>query len=571
MAEPTTCPRCGAAIPPGGSPGGLCPRCLLQAGMESKGSAADVVHTGASDSSRKPPPTREELAQHFPQLEIGELLGQGGMGAVFRARQKGLDRDVALKVLTVDVGADPSFAERFGREAKTLARLAHSSIVHVYDVGRAGPWCYLVMELVEGVNLRQMLRAKTVGPREAMSIVAQMCDALQYAHDEGVVHRDIKPENVLVGRKGAVKILDFGLAKLLRRGGPDPLTKTQQVMGTPYYMAPEQWERPLEVDHRADIYSLGVVFYELLTGELPVGRFAAPSKKVEIDVRLDDVVVKTLEKEPELRYQHVSLVKTDIDRIAAGPPVMSHARAGGGAGAPAARKRRVWPWLVAAGVLLLLAPFAIALALAFRFRHSVLEERETARAMQAEGEAALAELAERMGSARAMAPVPPLPLEVPNPPDRLDFQLDPDMAKAIGLDLEELGSVNEVLAEVTREYQEVEARHLKVTGTPEDGLLIEVEPFPGELSTMYSKLSERLNLLLNDPERSSDVIDRLMPEKRLPYGRETARIRIVRKDGGFSVLEDYVGPEVSVVPPECDELPPEYLRFWEMVGKKPPK
>jgi serine/threonine protein kinase len=321
---------------------------LFQAGLESKGSAADVIHTGAGEP-RRPPPSREELAPHFPQLEIGELLGQGGMGAVYRARQKGLDRDVALKVLTVDAGADPSFAERFGREAKTLASLTHPSIVHVYDFGRAGPWYYLVMEVVDGANLRQMLRAKTVSPREALSIVAQLCDALQYAHDEGVVHRDIKPENVLVGRKGQVKVLDFGLAKLLRRGGPDPLTKTQQVMGTPYYMAPEQWERPLEVDHRADIYSLGVVFYELLTGELPVGRFALPSRKVEVDVRLDEVVVKTLEKEPELRYQHASEVKTEVDRIASGPPVLTHAAAA----APPAGRGRIWPWVaIAAGVLL---------------------------------------------------------------------------------------------------------------------------------------------------------------------------------------------------------------------------
>ncbi|MFN0009875.1 MAG: serine/threonine-protein kinase [Planctomycetota bacterium] len=540
MAEPKTCPRCGAAIPPGSTPGGLCPRCLLQAGMESKGSAGDIVYTGQGESTRKPPPTREELAPHFPHLEIGEVLGHGGMGAVYRARQKGLDRDVALKVLTVDAGADPAFADRFGREAKTLAKLAHPSIVHVYDVGRAGPWYYLVMELVEGANLRQMLRAKTIGPREAMSIVAQMCDALQYAHDEGVVHRDIKPENVLVGRKGTVKILDFGLAKILRLGaGPDPLTKAEQVMGTPYYMAPEQWERPSEVDHRADIYSLGVVFYELLTGELPVGRFAAPSKKVEIDVRLDDVVVKTLEKEPELRYQHVSQVKTEVDRIAAGPPVFASAAAGvSAADAGGPRKRPVWPWFVGAAALILIAvlliPFLLAFVLAGRYQ-----------AAQAESQGA--RLAEREHAFAA--------------------QLDAARAEAFALDSEQRLRVNEMLSEAMREYETLEAGHVKVTGRSRDNLMVEVEPFDDEFELMCARLGARLSLVLEDPVKTAEVINHLIEQA--PYGRERVRIRIRREDGKFSVLEDFEGPDLPDVPHECEELPPEFLRFWEMAEMSP--
>ena len=313
------------------------------------------------------PPDPAELAPQFPQLEILELLGRGGMGAVYKARQPGLDRLVALKILPREVGADPGFAERFTREARALARLAHPHIVMVYDFGQTpplpspsgrgsggetptlsspsgrgavgeSPLYYLVMEYVDGVNLRQMLLAGQLQPREALAIVPQICEALQYAHDEGIVHRDIKPENVLVDRKGRVKIADFGLAKLLRPTLPSPLagegpgvrgftlTGTQQVMGTPQYMAPEQIEHPQEVDHRADIYSLGVVFYEMLTGELPIGRFAPPSKKVEVDVRLDEVVLRTLEKEPQRRYQHASEVKTDVEQIG---------RGGQPAGAPA--------------------------------------------------------------------------------------------------------------------------------------------------------------------------------------------------------------------------------------------
>ena len=132
-----------------------------------------------------------------------------------------------------------------------------------------------------------------------------------------MVHRDIKPENILLDAKGRVKIADFGLAKLSGKDGPNPLTHTHQVMGTIHYMAPEQWEKPASVDHRADIYSLGVVFYELLTGELPLGRFPLPSERVQIDVRLDDIVLRTLEKQPERRYQHASDVKTDVEKVSA--------------------------------------------------------------------------------------------------------------------------------------------------------------------------------------------------------------------------------------------------------------
>jgi hypothetical protein len=249
------------------------------------------------------------------------------MGAVYKARQSGLDRLVALKILPPEVGKDASFAERFAREARALARLSHQHIVTVYDFGQAGGSYYLLMEFVEGANLRALIAGRHLEPREALGIVPQICEALQYAHDEGVVHRDIKPENILVDKKGRVKIADFGLAKLLDPGAagaravqrPPALTGSQQVMGTPHYMAPEQMERPLSVDHRADIYSLGVVFYEMLTGELPLGRFAPPSSKVRIDVRLDEVVLHALEKEPERRYQRASEVRIDVEHISHSP------------------------------------------------------------------------------------------------------------------------------------------------------------------------------------------------------------------------------------------------------------
>jgi tRNA A-37 threonylcarbamoyl transferase component Bud32 len=283
---------------------------------------AGAGHTSAYGGGFIPPSPRE-LAGRFPQLEILELLGQGGMGAVYKARQPGLDRLVAVKILPPQAGRDPAFAERFGREARALARLNHPHIVAVHDFGLAGELYYFLMEYVDGVNLRQLLRERRLSPQEALKIVPQICEALQFAHDEGIVHRDIKPENILVDRKGRVKIADFGLAKLLGRTGADfSLTSTHQVMGTMHYMAPEQMGRPLEVDHRADVYSLGVVFYEMLTGELPVGRFDPPSRRVQIDVRLDEVVLRALENKPEQRYQHISEIKSDLESIASAPPGM---------------------------------------------------------------------------------------------------------------------------------------------------------------------------------------------------------------------------------------------------------
>ncbi|MBK7874670.1 MAG: serine/threonine protein kinase [Planctomycetes bacterium] len=317
MSITKSCPRCGAGLSAPEELQGLCASCVLIAALEPNAEEG-------GEPARRPAPSIEELARHFPDLELLELVGQGGMGAVYRVRQTKLGREAALKVLALDAVATPAFGERFEREARTLASLDHENIVQVYDAGRAGPWWYLLMEYVDGVSLRQMIRAHEVDPRTALALVAQVCDALQCAHDHGVVHRDIKPENVLVDRKGRAKILDFGLAKLLgREPRTGTLTETGQVMGTPRYMAPEQWERPLSVDHRADIYSIGVVFYELLTGELPIGAFALPSQKGAPDARVDSVVMKTLAKEPERRYQHASEVRTAVRSIESTPPPLA--------------------------------------------------------------------------------------------------------------------------------------------------------------------------------------------------------------------------------------------------------
>ena len=311
------CPQCGAPLP-SGVLAGLCPACLMK-----QGAAPDTA--AQAEAAQFQPPGIEEISRLFPQLEILSLIGKGGMGAVYRARQPALDRIVALKILPPQVATGSNFVERFNREARALAKLNHPNIVAVYEFGLAGGLSYFIMEYVDGVNLRELERAEKLSPREALRIVPQICEALQFAHDEGVVHRDIKPENILLDKKGRVKIADFGIAKILGAEQVD-LTGTQAAIGTPHYMAPEQMEKPTAVDHRADIFSLGVVFYEMLTGELPLGKFAPPStRKVEVDVRLDDVVLRALEKDPELRYQNASQVKTAVDTIAGGaaPPPTS--------------------------------------------------------------------------------------------------------------------------------------------------------------------------------------------------------------------------------------------------------
>jgi serine/threonine protein kinase len=321
MFSKKSCPQCGAALS-STDPQVPCPACLMQLGMQSRQAQSGMAdsmgleHTRASGGIIDNPISLSELRTAFPQLEILEVIGIGGMGVVYRANQKSLDRIVALKVIKPNPNKQKDFADRFAREAKALARLSHPNIVTVHDFGNVNGLYYFLMEFVDGLNLRQLIQSKNLTSRDALEIVPAVCDALQYAHDNGIVHRDIKPENILVDKQGRIKIADFGLAKMLDRdGNQNMLTHTNYVMGTAHYMAPEQLEKPLEVDHRADIYSLGVVIYELLTGELPIGRFALPSQKAQLDVRLDEIVLHTLEKEPSLRYQRVDQVKTDLSSV----------------------------------------------------------------------------------------------------------------------------------------------------------------------------------------------------------------------------------------------------------------
>jgi predicted Ser/Thr protein kinase len=261
----------------------------------------------------------DEVQRSFPDLEIHDLIGTGGMGRVYKARQPSVDRWIALKILSPDRANDPEWIERFTREARALARLNHPHIVQVHGFGTE-PQPHLIMEFVDGVNLRQAMQAGGLSAREALVIVPKLCDALHYAHEHGVLHRDIKPENILIDTEGRVKIVDFGLAKLRDESAlPFTLTQSGAKLGTLAYMAPEQIEKPAEVDHRADIYSLGVVFYEMLTGELPLGRFPSPSEASGSDPRLDSVVLKTLEKNKEKRFQQAGDLRSGIENASTAP------------------------------------------------------------------------------------------------------------------------------------------------------------------------------------------------------------------------------------------------------------
>ncbi|MBS0262523.1 MAG: serine/threonine protein kinase [Planctomycetes bacterium] len=362
MSDTNFCPQCGLRLAPA-APHGLCPGCLFQEALQGthEATACWPEKTRADHT----PPAPSELASQFPDLEILEVIGRGGMGIVYKARQKSLDRLVALKILSPAIARDPAFAERFSREARVMALLSHPHVVAVYDFGTTSapdassdspPLCYLLMEYVDGLTLRQLLNSGQLSATQALAIVPQICAALQYAHDKGIVHRDIKPENILLDRAGNVKIADFGLAKLLALDHHElTISRTGQVLGTLHYMAPEQMERPTEVDHRADIYSLGVVFYQMLTGELPLGKFQPPSQRVVVDARLDEVVLRALEREPDRRYQRASALQSQVESISANPSTIS--------GSVHTTRKRLQAWLPAGKRrLALLAALGILLA-----------------------------------------------------------------------------------------------------------------------------------------------------------------------------------------------------------------
>ncbi len=290
----SVCPQCASPLRPDGN----CSACLLRL-------ASTVQRNDTVDLQAEVPPS---LRDHFPQLDILRVVGRGGMGVIYQARQKSLDRDVAIKVIDRTISSDTAFVDRFDREAKALARLSHPNIVAVHDYGRTPDGlAYLLMEYVHGLNLREALLSMSIDTSYAMEVVQAVSQALEYAHSKGVVHRDIKPENILLSDDGRIKLADFGIAKINDAALTErKITATNQVLGTAHYLAPEQLTDRQEVDHRVDIYALGVILYELLTGQLPVGNFEPASRvNPQVGVQIDGVLMRALQQRPTARYQSV--------------------------------------------------------------------------------------------------------------------------------------------------------------------------------------------------------------------------------------------------------------------------
>ncbi len=276
------------------------------------------------------PPSPESLQEMLPHYEILGILGRGGMGAVYRGRQIRLNRDVAIKVLpeTLTRGVDEElkFAERFELEAQAMAKFNHPSIVSVFDFGEtAEGQLYFVMEFVEGMDIHQYLRENggSISQEYALSITAHVLDALEYAHARGIIHRDIKPANILLNTEGQVKIADFGLAKAFgdaEDSDKPALTMSNVALGTPDFVAPEALDGDAIPDHRADLYAVGVMLYQMLTGKIPRGQFPMPSEVVsELDPRVDEIVQQAMQFNPGDRFPSASSMRIALDPVISAP------------------------------------------------------------------------------------------------------------------------------------------------------------------------------------------------------------------------------------------------------------
>lgn len=275
------------------------------------------------------------VPRHLPGYELLELIGRGSMGVVFKARQLSMDRIVAVKILRRELASNKEFIERFHREAKIAAKLSHNNIVQAIDSGEYKGYHYFVMEYVDGTNIREELeKGKVYEEKEALEIILQVAEALDHAYRRGLVHRDIKPENIMLTKEGVPKLADLGLARLSEG---DPMAKAEKgiAIGTPYYISPEQIRGQVDIDIRADIYSLGATLYHMVTGRVPFpGKDPVEVMKKhlheplvppdhinpKLSSGLGEVVEKMMAKRREERYQTPEEVITDLKRLLAGEP-----------------------------------------------------------------------------------------------------------------------------------------------------------------------------------------------------------------------------------------------------------
>lgn len=269
-----------------------------------------------SSPSSFTPPEPGELSTLLPQYRVDLLIAAGGMGAVYRGEHRELERPVAIKILPPEFARDSDAITRFRTEAKAMARLTHPNIPSVFDFDVVQGTCYLVMEFVEGSNVHAMIHRNQLTPELTFRLLSQVCDALHFAHSRGVVHGDVKPANILVTPEGQAKLADFGLAHLAERPDTDELP---ECMGTLEYTAPEILESGGRRDHRSDIYSLGPVLYEMLTGSPPEGEFLLPAASLKLDPRVDTIIARCMEIDPAGRWKSAGEVRDLLNAILTSP------------------------------------------------------------------------------------------------------------------------------------------------------------------------------------------------------------------------------------------------------------
>jgi serine/threonine protein kinase len=256
-------------------------------------------------------PQPAELAPLFQGYEIDRLIATGGMGAVYRAVQKSLDRTVAIKILPQEFSKDATFCAGFEAEAKAMARLNHPNLVAVYDFGEVHGMLYIIMEYVPGKSLFHAAHGIALSAGETIRLVTGICNGLAHAHENGIIHRDIKPSNILLDLNGQPKIGDFGLARPIEK----KIRENEEIFGTPDYTAPEVVHSPQSVDHRADIFSVGVILHELLTGQLPAADRRPASTIVRGDLRFDAIIRRAMDPLPERRYAKALEIVKDLKVI----------------------------------------------------------------------------------------------------------------------------------------------------------------------------------------------------------------------------------------------------------------
>ncbi|KAA3635492.1 MAG: hypothetical protein DWP97_04660 [Calditrichaeota bacterium] len=242
-------------------------------------------------------------------------IGQGGVAEIYKARQESLERDVAIKILSLNLTDDPDIVRRFERESKVIAKLNHPNIVHVIDKGSASGRYYFVMEYIKGTSLREVIDSDKIALATKMEMIVQVCKALDYAHNNGVIHRDIKPGNVLIDKQGNALVADFGIAQIV--GTPDTeMTASDMIMGTLSYMSPEQKISSTNIDQTTDLYAVGVMLYEILVGKKPLGKFLMPSEiNPSLSAEYDQIISKCLAQDAKDRYQRAVELKDAILEI----------------------------------------------------------------------------------------------------------------------------------------------------------------------------------------------------------------------------------------------------------------